>query len=233
MKTSGMCDRPNTTSWCREGGISARPFRASAKDNYDQRVQEAEKAVAEAEEALATARAKADAGLRRLFVAHGTDLVAATIQALELLGFEVRDMDEVWPDGDKREDLRVSDPTVAGWEALAEVRGYAKGAQQNDLIRIAARFVPRYMQDEGMPPAAAWYIVNHFRSQDPMTRPRVLAPNDAEVEEFAKGLAPGLVIDSVTLFQLCRAVERQELTAAEARSALVDATGIFTGPSPQ
>ena len=194
-------------------------------------VKAANDVVGEAEAALAAARLQADTGFRRLLTAQGPDLVAATIQALESLGFKVQDMDSVWPDRDKREDLRIQDPTRGDWEVLAEVRGYARGAQLKDLMRISARFVPRYRDDLGRPPHGAWYIVNHFVAQDPTSRQRVLASNDAEVDIFAEGDPPGAVIDTIRLFELCRAVERGTITPDDARVALVEARGIFELPS--
>jgi hypothetical protein len=110
-------------------------------------VKAAEQAAADAESRLAEVRAEADSGLRRLLTAQGDDLVAAVAQSFESLGFKVRDMDEEWPKGDKREDLRVQDPARGRWEAVIEVRGYTKGAQQGDLLRIS-RFVTRYLKDE-------------------------------------------------------------------------------------
>lgn len=201
-----------------------------ARFRHEHLLQEAEKAIGEAEAALAEARAEGDAGRRRLLVAQGGDLVAAVVQALELLGFEVQDMDELWPTGDKREDLRVRDPGRSGWEAIVEVRGYTKGAQLNDLMRISARFAPRYSQDEGRFPHGAWYVVNHFITQEPTNRPGVLASNAAEVAEFANGMAPGLVINTVDLFKLCQDVERGAVTATDARRALVGSTGLFVPP---
>ena len=185
---------------------------------------------ADAERALVEARAAADARQRRLLVAQGDDLVAGVADALRAIGFDVRDMDAAWPTNDRREDLRVAAPDDPAWSAIVEARGYVRGAAQNDLLRIAARFVPRYMQDEGDAPSAAWYIVNHHIRQDPGQRPRVLAGNDPEIATFAEGAAPGLVIDTVTLFELLDAVERGVVQPAEARRALITQTGIFRAP---
>ncbi len=182
---------------------------------------------AAAEEELLQARARADAHQRRLLVAQGDDLVAAVTEALETIGFEVRNMDEVWPENDRREDLRVTARDHPGWNAIVEVRGYVRGAKQSDLLRISGRFVPRYMEDEGKAPSSAWYIVNHDVGRDPSQRDRVLAGNEAEITEFANGVAAGLVVDTVTLFDVLIAVEAGAIDASAVRAALTGQKGIF------
>lgn len=179
---------------------------------------------------LGTARARADAGRRRLLTAQGPDLVEAVIEALETVGFAVTDMDDLWPLTDRREDLRIQSPDDDEWIALAEVKGFNAGAQQRALINIAGRFVPRYLQDEKQLPSAAWYIANHDLKLDPDRRPRILAGNNPEIETFADGAAPGAVIDTITLFDLVMSVERGTITAPEARALLVRARGLFTFP---
>lgn len=187
---------------------------------------------AAAEKALAQARTDADTRQRRLLVAQGDDLVAAVSDALQTIGFEVRNMDALWPENDRREDLRVTAADHPGWNAIVEVRGYTRGAAQSDLIRIGGRFVPRYMQDEGRAPSSAWYIVNHNFRRDPSQRPRVLSGNEPEIETFAEGTASGLVVDTVTLFQVVRAVEEGLLDPASARATFVGGRGTFRWTPP-
>jgi hypothetical protein len=181
---------------------------------------------------LAHATTQANAHQRRLLVAQGDDLVAAVTEALETLGFDVRNMDEVWPENDRREDLRVTACDHPGWNALVEVRGYVRGAKQSDLLRIASRFVPRYMQDEGKAPSSAWYIVNHDVGRDPSQRDRVLAGNEADIMEFANGVAAGLVVDTVTFFEVLMSVEAGAIEAPAARAALIGQKGVFQPPLP-
>jgi len=170
------------------------------------------------------ARMKAEVGPRRVLTAQGDDLVAAVQQVLEDMGFEVDNMDLVFDEGDRREDLRVRD--AEGYEAIAEVRGYKGGAQSNDLLRIG-RFAMRYQQEKGCAPSAQWYVVNEFLNDDPGTRPTVaLASKPDDVREFGEN--PGAVISSVTLYRLWQQVMSGLLTKEEARKLLRDCRGQFT-----
>jgi len=162
---------------------------------------------ADLEAALEQARAEADHRERLLLTAQGDDLVRVVSDALTEFGLVVQNMDAVRSSTDRLEDLQVSAPDSPGWTALVEVRGYAKGAHVSDLIRITGRFVARYQADEGTPPAAAWYVVNHFLAEPPAGRPRVLQGADDDIQVFAESDAPGLVIDTARLFELWVALE--------------------------
>jgi hypothetical protein len=136
---------------------------------------------------------------RRLLTAQGDDLVDETRACLEEFGFQVTNVDrEIAIKGDRREDLRISNPDSPGWIAIAEVRGYKRGAQLNDLLRIG-RFVARYVEETGRLPAASWYVVNHHFDQDPSTRPTPLASNPVEVKTFCE--SNGLIVDTRFLFR--------------------------------
>jgi hypothetical protein len=170
-------------------------------------------------------RKRAEDTDRMLLTGQGHDLVAAVINSLMELGFEVVDADqEVAKPGDRREDLRVWDPDDKSWLSLVEVRGYARGAQLNDLLRIG-RFETRYVQETGDKPSALWYVVNHFIGLDPSARVKPLASNPNEVETFGEG--NGLVIDSRSLFSLTMDTRRGTLTRSEARQRLKTAVGVF------
>jgi hypothetical protein len=64
--------------------------------------------------------------------------------------------------------------------------------------------------------------------RDPSTRQPVLNGKDEDVAAFAAG--GGLVIDSVTLFNLLRLVQEGKMEAAKARELLRSATGKFDIP---
>ena len=106
-----------------------------------------------------------------------------------------------------------------------EVRGYRRGAQVRDLLRIQ-RFRTRYLKDNDKDADRLWYVVNQFCEGDPENRPTVLASNEAELEAFAED--NGLAIDTTHLFQLWMAVREDRLAAEEARSRLMQAQGRFT-----
>jgi hypothetical protein len=169
--------------------------------------------------------AEATATVRRLLTAQGDELVDEVHATLDELGFTVVNVDrEIAGVGDRREDLRVSDTGRPEWIAIVEVRGYKRGAQLNDLMRIN-RFVTRYLQETGNLPDGAWYVVNHDFDQDPTVRPRPLASNPLEVETFAE--SNGLVIDTRFLFRLRMRVRRGEVQLEEARAQLTGITGVL------
>jgi len=180
------------------------------------------------EEALlakfAEAKQAAESRERVLVGGAGEKLVAVIAECLADLGFNVKDMDHVYPPSDRREDLQVSDPDTPGWTALVGVKGYSTGAKVNDLLRFA-RFRTRYVRDHGEDVGAVWYVVNHFNEDDPEIRPQVLASNEAELETFA--IDGGLAIDTTDLFQMWQAVQDGAMSTAEARTVLIKATGRF------
>jgi hypothetical protein len=175
--------------------------------------------------ALSTARRSAEAHERLLLTARGDDLVQAVTECLVDLGFSATNMDDVYPAGDRREDLQVTAREVPEWVALVEVRSYRRGAQSDDLQRIG-RFSKRYLRDNGREADALWYVVNQFNEDNPAQRPPVLASKEPELAEFAND--DGVAIDTTHLFRLWMAVKSGRLTAEEARSRLMQAGGRFT-----
>lgn len=171
----------------------------------------------------------ADGAERRLLTAQGEDLVAEVILTLVELGFRVVNVDEeISTQGDRREDLRIYDDTYPDWLAICEVRGYRRGAQLNDLLRLA-RFVSRFVMDERRSPDRVWYVVNHSLGTDPGLRAQPLQSNKAEVETFSED--GGLVIDTRVLFELRMSVRAGEIKAGDARSALREEVGHFVVPA--
>jgi hypothetical protein len=75
---------------------------------------------------LLDARRSADIDERRLLTGQGDDLTGVVAKCLSDLGFDVRNMDEIYPAGDRREDLQVTAPEASGWIAIVEVRGYRR-----------------------------------------------------------------------------------------------------------
>lgn len=174
---------------------------------------------------LEAAVAEANVTARRLLTAQGEELVDEVQATLEELGFNVTNVDkEITNPGDRREDLRVTTPDQQEWVAISEVRGYKRGAQLNDLMRIN-RFVIRYLQETGKVPDNAWYIVNHDLDQDPTVRPSPLASNPLEVQTFAED--NGLIIDSRFLFRIRMKVRSGEMRPEEARARLIGVTSLI------
>lgn len=180
---------------------------------------------AAARERLRDASIRADSGFRRLLTAQGDDLVLAVKAALEQMGFHVRNMDEVLPAGDRREDLRVTSSDAPSWEAIAEVRGYAGGAQQGDLTRLE-RFAARYEREEKHSPSACWYICNQFIGSHPSDRPVMLSSNPHEVAIFREERALAL-IDTTQLFKLVKRLEAAAVSETEARARLMSLNDVL------
>lgn len=194
-----------------------------AEDQLNKSLEQARLQVKEREDEVRAARIAASSGWAVLLLGRGEELVELVTQALVTLGFTVTDQDQVNPPNDRLEDLRVTSNEHPDWVALAEVRGYAKGAAQSDLLRLSGRFARRYVVEAGKEPTALWYVVNHFLNEDPGRRPEALAGNDREVDVFRE--EGGLIIDTRDLFRAIRDVEGGKASQDEVRTSLVEATG--------
>jgi hypothetical protein len=149
------------------------------------------------------------------------------MRTLRKLGFGVINADDDAAPGDKLEDLDITDSEHPGWLAIAEVKGYTKGAQTAAFQQLA-RFSARYLQRTGTSPSAEWYIANQFRKQDPSTRQPILHGTSEDIRTFAS--AAGLIIDTATLFRILDYVRTGSCTPAEARAHIRSATGVLTRP---
>lgn len=177
---------------------------------------------ASASAALAHAQTAAEDGMRRLLTDEGDGLVDAVSSSLEIMGFQITDVDAERRDtgSAKVEDLRVKQDDEDGWLGLVEVKGSTKGATTAWLMQIT-RHTTIYAQEHGgSTPSVQWLVVNTHRKQDPGARPEPYTNNNAgDLEAFAEG--PGLVIPTRELFQMVRDIEASVLPEAEARRQLV------------
>lgn len=178
----------------------------------------------EATARLATARDAADAYERALLTQDSEQLVDAVHRALGELGFTVTDADKDLAERERLEDLRVEDRDAPGWVALAEVKGYSKGAQTGAITQFL-RFERRFRRRTGRDPDALWYIANQFKARDPAARQTILQGNEADIDSFAE--SSGLVIDTVELFRLLAAVRDGHVSNSDARRSLRGATGRY------
>lgn len=166
------------------------------------------------------ARLAANQGIRRLLATNSDDLVDAVMKALDALGFQVINADEI-PRPRRFEDLRVSD---GEWVCLAEVKGYEKrNAKTADLMQLAGA-VANYQRDHP-PPSAQWYVINQSFASHPGLRRRPFESDPDTVKEFA--LNDGLVIDTRDLFRLVTQVESQLITRDDARDLLRRQRGVL------
>ncbi len=221
-------DWRDDVKWQTAGERGVRSKILSTEQAFSIAVADHKKAITELDASFEAERAKADKDHRLLLTAQGTILKNKVADTLICFGFNITNTDDTAKKGDLLEDLRLT-TTIDGasWVALAEVRGYKRGAQLSDLLRISGRFVKRYMQEnKGSTPNAAWYIVNHDVSIDPGKRQQALSDNKKEVKTFAED-DNGLVVDTITLFQLRVAVDSGIISADEARQLLVNKSGFF------
>jgi len=200
---------------------------------------EKERTVAEFEERdaghvakLETQQANATSGALRLLTEQGEPLVAAVADALGCFGFHVADMDDHHDEktGAKLEDLRVSFTTDVGvtWTALAEVKGYGRGAKANDVGQVVARPALVFFKETDREPDGLWHIANSFRGQDPSARPKPLAGSADLAILAANG---GCFIDTRDLFRAWRDVTNGDATAGEVRASLVAAKERWEWPA--
>lgn len=220
-----------TNDWRTSGELDAHRAVMDHKAVTAQIIQEREQELAALEEQMEAATEAADSGDRILLTTQGDVLVKQVTEVLTGFGFVVEDRDQVSAanKASKKEDLRITHPTVGAddWVAVVEVKGYRRGAKANDLRQLATAVGVFSVQEQRMP-SAQWYVVNHHRTEPAQLRPEPLVSNGDEVEGFATD--GGLVVDTRWLFQLKKRVDMGAMTATEAAEALVFQTGVFTLP---
>lgn len=177
------------------------------------------------DEQAEAAGAAADQFQRALLTADSDLLAEAVGCSLATLGFHVVDMDEHWPDGDRREDLRVFVDDDPDWVAIVEVKGAKNGARETEVQNFG-RWAERFILDEQRLPSARWFVTNHQRQQDPAARQEAFANKPAVLETFAK--SGGTVIDTRALFDLVRLVQEKPSRADQARTLLLTSAAALT-----
>ncbi|MGO4454585.1 hypothetical protein [Arthrobacter sp. RAF14] len=186
------------------------------------------------EAALSDAREQASVGSRQLLVGQGDPLQDSVRDALRDLGFGVRDMDLEWPENERREDFRITDPSDPTWLVLGDatgVQGNAKGGKTAALQSYVTKYV--YEEKPGRIPGM-WYLLNREISKDPAARSTILRSD--EVAPFAS--ENGLILDTTALYVLLRHGEeipadkgaiREYLRTSVGRLSLQDAQAWLQG----
>jgi hypothetical protein len=163
---------------------------------------------------LSLAKADANKSLRRLLTAQSEELVDEVAKALKYIGFEITLVDSTLTESaPKREDIRLKclDADKSEWNAIVEVRGYARSAGTTaDLLRLS-RFSRLYEKEIGQSPDKLIYIVNGQIELLPPQRQGPLIASPEDLQLFAE--SDGLVIWTVDLFHTLRVTEPAELTA--------------------
>lgn len=177
------------------------------------------------EEELMGLRALSASGERQLLIGQGDPLQAEVLRALLELGFEVEDMDEVWDARERREDYRIRDSDDPAWLVIADATGTTKGVKGAKLMAVQ-RFVTKWVaENPGHPIPGYWVIANHFAEQDPASRRPDLIRSD---ELSAAIQEDGVVVDTVALYHLLRAVRQNPELRQGAREQLRHASGQYT-----
>ena len=177
-------------------------------------VVEIDKHIGELTTELTLAKTNANKGQRRLITAQGKELVDEVTKALKDIGFNVTDVDElVGEKGPKREDLRLEHLDKGGedWNAIVEVRGYARSPGNNtDLLRLA-RFAELYRKETGQTPDKRIYIVNGQLELLPSQRQEPLASAPDDLQIFSE--SGGILIWSIDLFRALKATDPADYPA--------------------
>lgn len=214
--------------WSTPDQLTARSQLTQAEDERAAALEALDTAVSDAQRHVEEEAEKARAGILRLLTSDGDELEIAVKEVFRAFGFDVRDMDAVYPDGDRREDLQVTLPDGSIGTVLVEIKGYTGGARVNDLARLE-RWSARFSADTGALPNAKWHVVNSDRLSAPDDRPRAI-PNDDDLAEFAPN--HGVLIDSRDLFETWKRVESGVLTAEAVRASLTASPVRWVPPTP-
>lgn len=179
------------------------------------------------ESELDTAREEAAAGSRQLLRGQDDALQDAVRDALEDLGFAVRDMDLEWEDKERREDFRITDPDDPQWLVLGDATGVS-GNAKGGKMGILQGYVTKYVFDEkpetipGM-----WYLLNREIEKDPNVRSTILRAD--EIEPFAA--QQGLILDTTALYVLLRHAHNQPEEKLAIREYLRTSVGLVALPN--
>jgi hypothetical protein len=199
----GLRDWETTAEWMtsREQELSAKL--TDLEQCRSRLLGELESEEARLKQVLLAARAEGNAGPRRILTTQDDELVSAVANVFRELGFGVREMDkELRPGGSNREDLRLTLGTKPGWEAIVEVKGYAKsGGKLNDISQIE-KHAGYYAVEKGRLPDKKLYVVNGEFETTASPSMRRLPFSDEDLAPFAND--GGLVLMTAELFHLHR-----------------------------
>ncbi|MEE9201769.1 MAG: hypothetical protein V3U31_01060, partial [Dehalococcoidia bacterium] len=170
-----------------------------------QSIVEIDQQIGESNTKLALAKANANKGQRRLITAQGEELLDEVAKTLKNIGFDVTCVDQLLSEGKpKREDLRLKHLNKGGeeWNAIVEVRGYARsGGTTADLQRLA-RFAELYRKETGQTPDKRIYIANGQLELFPSQRQKPLASATEDLQIFSE--SGGILIWSIDLFRVLK-----------------------------
>ena len=178
------------------------------ENNKQQTIIEFDQKIASLHSDLASAILASNKGSRRLITAQGAILVDEVAKVFQEFGFEVDNIDEILdPKLPKREDLRLRDPSDdSDWEAIVEVRGYAKSAGKTAEFQRISRFVSFYQGEKGRLPDKRIYVVNGQIDLPPDLRLDVMASSEEDIRVFSED--GGLIVSTLDLFRAMKALNQ-------------------------
>jgi hypothetical protein len=181
-----------------------------------------DKELAELSLALAEKQLEANHGRRRLITAQGDDLVQEVSKVFREIGFDVELLDqELASNQSRREDIRLRIPQNNDWEAIVEVRGYARSVGQTADLQRLGRFAMLFYKEKGRYPNKKLYVVNGELELSPSLRQDPLAPAKEDLETFAED--GGLVISTLDLFKVMKI--KGQLRPYQIRESIVCTSG--------
>lgn len=147
--------------------------------------------------------------IRKLLTTQGNELVDIIASCLSEIGFIVHKIDDQVTEGQpRREDLRLSLPQ-SDWEAIVEVRGYAKSSGTTaDLLRLN-RFNEFYFKEKNKFPDKRIYIVNGQIELPPNNRNLPFESSIEDIQIFSEN--DGLIISSIALYGVMKNISRLDL----------------------
>ena len=193
-------------------------------------IDELDRELEDAQQRLETLSSAAINSERRLLTATGDQLVEAVKDAFERLGFQVEDQDAIAEveERERLEDLRVTLNDSSSWIALAEVKSRKRPTSGNEVIASFMRPLARYTKLHQTNPDALWFIANSQLGVDPSSRFDPLHSSPDDLAAFAED--SGLVISSVDLFRLLRALDLGQISPEDARALFIGKTGLMILP---
>ena len=155
------------------------------------------------------------AWLYGLLVSTGDQFAIDAAQALRFLGFEVEEIDNNLPPGErKREDLWIRDK-ANNYSALGEAKTTGKGrGAAEEFISKTQTHQTRYARENKQVPPPALLIVNYAIDLDPTQRAARFYQTDVIGRLEDSGIT---AINSVALFDLCQFVLDNQTSKEQVR----------------
>jgi hypothetical protein len=216
---------PNSTSWHDAAEWKTQQERVLAAALESAELQRAEilRPIDESIEVLrarlADSKVTGDAVERRLLTAQSDVLATAVTESLQELGFVVSESDN-GNEGNRVEDLQVTDPDDPAFIAAVEITGAKKGVKEEKVFRLNRHANVFTKNDAERRIPTQWLIANQHLGVAPSARHPLLS--NATIEHFEE--IGALAIDSPALFVMMQA-SRDGIDDGDIRSFIRELAG--------